>query len=263
MTKAEDLALAELQAVILKAIPTVEMIISLAVRYNPEIFYLLILVGEDEKMPEVNIGNKIEDSCRPLANVFAIVHKSASAQTGLQIGERFWLNAINNGAVIYNKSDLELLPIDKLKLNDANRAKFHWDRWGTQGKEFYKGAEFYNSIDNHRLAAFMLHQAVESTLKAIIQAIVGYRVQSHNLSRLLNLSRLFTDDLVDLFLLQADGGKANFIVLQNAYSHSRYKNDYDPDGEIVQVLSHKVSAFIKRVEMIYTQYITKIEIQPE
>ena len=62
------------------------------------------------------------------------------------------------------------------------RAKFNWERWGKQGSEFLRGAELYRADNNFRLTAFLLHQSVESVLKAIIQAVIGYRVQIHNLS---------------------------------------------------------------------------------
>jgi HEPN domain-containing protein len=120
-------------------------------------------------------------------------------------------------------------------------------------------AQNYRTNNNFRLAAFLLHQSVESVLKAIIQAVIGYRVQMHNLSRLLRLSLLFTDELKEVFELNTTEGAQLYQLLQNAYSQSRYSSSFDPDGDLVRILSKQVTKFNKVAERIYKQYIEDIK----
>jgi HEPN domain-containing protein len=255
-TAAEKLALEEIKSLILKRCPEVQMIIHLGTHPKPFTFYLLILIGDDEKTPEHQISNKIEDNCQYLANVHAIVHKVNSAKEALIKGRRFWSTVMDKGIVLYQSSELALpahAEINKGIL--LARAQFNWERWGKQGNEFLKGAELYRADNNFRLAAFLLHQSVESILKAIIQAVIGYRIQMHNLSRLLRLTLLFTDELKDVFELNTMEGAQLYQLLQNAYSQSRYSSSFDPDGDSVRILSKQVTKLNQAAERVYQQYI--------
>ncbi len=103
-----------------------------------------------------------------------------------------------------------------------------------------------------------MHQSVESVLKATIQAIIGYRVQMHNLSRLLRLTLLFTDELKAVFKLNTVEGAQLYQLLQDAYSQSRYSGSFDPDGDSVSILSKQVAKLNAVAESVYRQYIKDV-----
>jgi HEPN domain-containing protein len=258
-TAAEKLALEEIKNLIVKRCPQVQMIIHLGTHPKPFTFYLLILISDDEKTPEHEISNKIEDNCQYLAHVHAIVHKANSAKEALNIGGRFWSTVMEKGVTLYRSSEL-MLPEHQEVTKEVllEGAKFNWERWGVQGKAFLRGAELYRADNNFRLAAFLLHQSVESTLKAIIQAVIGYRVQMHNLSRLLRLTLLFTDEFKEVFELNTAEGAQIYQLLQNAYSQSRYSSSFDPDEDSVRTLSKQVTKFNQVAETVYQQYIKDI-----
>lgn len=259
-TAAEKLALEEIKNLIIKRCPQAQMIVHLGTHPKPFTFYLLILIDNEEKTPEHEISNKVEDNCQYLAQVHAIVHKANSAKEALNIGGRFWSTVMEKGVTLYRSPGL-MLPEHQEVTKEVllERAKFNWERWGLQGKAFLRGAEFYRADNNFRLAAFLLHQSVESALKAIIQAIIGYRVQMHNLSRLLRLTLLFTDELKEVFELNTTEGAQLYTLLQNAYSQSRYNSSFDPDEESVRILSKQVAKFNHTAERIYNQYIENIK----
>jgi HEPN domain-containing protein len=166
---------------------------------------------------------------------------------------------MDKGNVLYQSKDLTLPAHQEITKGILlARAQFNWERWGKQGKEFLRGAELYRADENFRLTAFLLHQAVESILKAIIQAVIGYRVQMHNLSRLLRLTLLFTDELKKVFELNTIEGAQLYQLLQNAYSQSRYSNSFDPDEDSVNILSKQVTRFNQVAERVYQQYIKDI-----
>jgi HEPN domain-containing protein len=259
-TTAEKMALEELKNLILKRCPQVRMIIHLGIHPKPFTFYMLILIADEEKTPEHEISNKIEDNCRHLTNLHAIVHKVSSAKKALDIGRRFWATAMEKGIVVYQSPVLALPEPRKIAREILlERVKFNWERWGVQGKAFLRGAELYMADNNFRLAAFLLHQSVESTLKGITQAVIGYRVQMHNLSRSLRLTLLFTDELKDVFELNTVEGVQLYTLLQNSYSQSRYNSSFDPDGDSVRILSKQVAKFNQTAGKIYKQFIEDIK----
>ncbi|HEY2582284.1 MAG TPA: HEPN domain-containing protein [Mucilaginibacter sp.] len=259
-TETEIDVLEMLKNLILKKCPSVRMIVHLGVHPEPFTFYLVVLVSDDEKIPEHQISNKIEDNCHYICFTHAIVHKANSAKEALETGNRFWSMVMEKGFVVYQSNEL-ILP-ERREITSGTKleeAKFNWERWGVQGNDFLKGAEFYRPGNNLRLAAFLLHQAVEGTLKGIIQAILGYRVQTHNLSRLLSLTLLFTDDLKKVFKLDTEEGFELFSLLQKSYSQSRYNNVFDPDEESVNILFQRVAAFYKVAETIIKQCISSLQ----
>ncbi|NNU33928.1 HEPN domain-containing protein [Mucilaginibacter sp. S1162] len=195
-----------------------------------------------------------------MAHVHAIVHKVNSAKEALIKGRRFWSTVMDKGNVLYQSPELSLPTHPEITKGILlTRAQFNWERWGKQGNDFLKGAELYRADNNFRLAAFLLHQSVESVLKAIIQAAIGYRVQMHNLSRLLRLTLLFTDELKEVFELNTIEGAQLYQLLQSAYSQSRYSSSFDPDEDSIRLLSKQVTKFNQVAERVYQQYIKDIE----
>jgi HEPN domain-containing protein len=258
-TEAEKLALVELKKTILKRCENVQMIIHLGIDPDPFAFYLLILIGDEEKRPEHEVRNKIEDNCKYLAHVHAIVHKTGSARNALTEGNLFWSVITQGGFIVYQAPDLGLPSGNAISTEQliAN-AEANWERWGKQGSDFLKGAAFFSDDRNFRLAAFHLHQSVESVLIAVIQAVTGYHVVMHNLSRLLRLSKLVTDELSDVFKNKATEDIQLFALLQNAYSQSRYSRDFNPDEEQLKLLFKKVTHINQVAENICSQYVADV-----
>lgn len=240
--------------------PTVEVIFLIGVHRAPYTFFLVILLAESEKRPEGEMSNMIEDQCKHLFNLYVIVHKTVGAQLGLEAGSRFWTAVRTYAPVIYQAPGVQLRAPKIISYEvKRERAAFHWKRWGSQGKSFLEGAAYYLDKENYRLAAFLLHQVAESTLKALVQAILGYRIQMHNLSRLLRLSLLFTEELRKDFKLNTPEGLRLFGLLQSAYSKSRYSNSFDPDEASIKMLMITLTHFYGTATSVYHQYLGKLK----
>ncbi|MBS7566833.1 HEPN domain-containing protein [Mucilaginibacter sp. Bleaf8] len=256
LTTTEKLGMEEVKKVIVDRVPSVSMIYLMGTHPNPFTYYVLVLVEDKEKTPEHEIANKIEDNCRYLALVFAIVHKLASAKEALAKNKRFWHNTLYKSINIYKAPNVELTGAhaidDKVWLE---RAQHDWNRWGLQGKEFLKGAIRYMEDGNYNLALFSLHQAAESSLIAIIRAVLGYRLSVHNLSRKIRITLLFTEEIKAVLALETPQGVLLFNLLQTAYSEARYKSDFKPDDESVTLLKERVSLLLRKIAQVYLQFI--------
>jgi HEPN domain-containing protein len=215
-------------------------------------YYLLILISDDEKTPEHEVANKIEDHCRYLGLVFVLAHKTASAREGRSKGKLFWNNTLEETQCFYTKPGFEIGEYKKVE--DRERIQLvtrSWERWGTQARGFQLGAETYLGDENYSLAAFMVHQAIESTFIAAINMELGYRLSSHNLSRMLKLTLLFTENFRDVFELNTNEGIAAFEALQTFYSNSRYKEDFNPDEDTVELILPKVELLLEKAEDVF------------
>ncbi|QQL50148.1 HEPN domain-containing protein [Mucilaginibacter ginkgonis] len=217
--------------------PMIDMIFYPGKNDNPEIFYLVLIRNIKDTSDDGELGNKIEDHCKHLAEVFAIVHQYDTVVKGLESGARFWTKLVGKGEVLYQRDRNIVLPAPQ-QINNAtliDRAENKWARWGSQGDLFIAAAE--NLLKNRNelkkadliLACFMLNQATRNYLKAIIESVIGYRVQAHNLSRLLKLTLLLTNEIRAAFKLDTEEGVQLYTFIKDAGQKASYFEEYNPD----------------------------------
>lgn len=249
------LGLQKLNEDILARYPTVQLIAYLGNHADPFICYLLIRVSDEEKTVEGHLASNIENHLRTLVETYIILHKASSAIASMHKGSRFWNEALSNSQVIFRSDDLPSfetqMVTDKVRLE---RAQFHWNLWGKQGEQLLKGAVFFYEGGNYRQAAFLLHKSTETMLKGIIQAVLGYRIQMHNIARLLRLTRLFTDRLMGVFDLESKAGRDEFAFLKSAYAQAHYSDSFAPDKETLLALVSKVERLNQEAQLVYHSF---------
>ncbi|MCD8739690.1 HEPN domain-containing protein [Mucilaginibacter roseus] len=259
LTVTEKLGLDELVKIIRNRVPSVQMIIHLGTHSKPEAYYLLVVTDEKDKSFEHDIIHTIEAICKPLIDVCVIVHKSDAFIRGISEGGRFFCNALAKCEIAYRSAELALpkLPsVDKGLVQMQNEAI--WKRWGKQGKDFLDTALHSYDEGNYGLSLFLMHQAVESALSAIIWINLGYRLSIHNLERMLRLTLMFTDDLRGIFEIGPGKDAGLFDLLQSSYTSARYKDDFNADSEMVKALSDMVCKLFITAEGFYTQAMDKL-----
>ncbi|SDP99681.1 HEPN domain-containing protein [Mucilaginibacter sp. OK268] len=252
MTPAEKLGIDTVTGHLLKIIPTIRSITYLGSYPKPFTYYLLILVDDEEKMPEHSIVNKLIDNTKALTNIYPIVHKVQSAADGINSKGRFWSIVFEKGINVYTSEGLYLPTPHVLSPKQQKAAiNANWKRWCTNGKEFFQGAKRYLEEGNNKLALFLLHQAAEHTLIGALQILFGYRQSVHSLSKLMSLTLLFTEDLVVIFSLDTEEGKEIFNLLQNGYSKARYDENFTADEEPVKTVTRLVGILLAKAEALY------------
>jgi len=252
MTPAKKLALPVLVEHMRKVVPSIRSVTFLGTYPEPFTFYLLVLVSEDEKMPEHGLVNKLEDNCRSLANVYVIVHKLESAVNGLNSKGKFWNLALGRGINIYTAADIKLPEPQEISgEQDLAIRNASWNKYGVMSAEFFKGAELYMSDGNPRLALFLLHQATERALIGVLQTVFGYRQSVHNLFKLIKLTLLFTDDFANIFRIQTEDGLKLFAMINDGYSKARYDENFVVEEGMVKAALEKVRSLLDMAKLIY------------
>ncbi|WP_121811976.1 HEPN domain-containing protein [Mucilaginibacter kameinonensis] len=246
------LGLDQLVKFIVSKIPAVQLISCLGTHPSPSTFYLLVVVSDNNQSPEHEIANRIEDSCRQYVNIYVILSKANQFIQGLEEGNKFFTNAMVKSKISYQPDEFfepQLKPID----NEVSIKEIEtdWKMWGGQGREFLDSAWHCINKGSNGITLFLLHQAMESTLSAIIRIVLGYRLTVHNLSKLLRLTRLFTDDLAGVFDYSSDEDVRLLALLQSGYYSGRYKDLFAPDINCINILADKVSDLFAIAEEIY------------
>ncbi|WP_342645387.1 HEPN domain-containing protein [Mucilaginibacter sp. CSA2-8R] len=253
------LGLKKVKEDILTKYPTVQLIVYLGSQPDPFTCFLLVLISEEEKKEEGQLSNQIEEYLKPLVHTHIILHKTTSALTALHKGSRFWNDALTKGEVIYKSETLPSFKAHPVAYQvRQERAQFHWKLWGKQGKELLHGVGFFQESGNYRQAAFLLHKATETTLKGIIQAVLGYRIQMHNISRLLRLTLLFTDILKDVFELNTEAGVQEFTFLKSNYAQAHYSDSFAPESSVIAALLSKVRQLHEQAQAVYDAHLQRL-----
>ncbi len=216
--------------------------------------FFLVLTDSDEQRQAQGLATTIEESCRDFAVVVALVHHASVLFTGLRNGNLFF-NTVLSRPVVYLSGDLILpaaVPFFSLR---ASEDVFNWEHWYGQGQEFLKGAGYYLENCCYNAALFCLHQGAECMLIALIRGVVGYRINNHNLSRLLAIAQMFTGDISKVFDTTNADCQTLFDELKHAYVNVRYKDGYLAKGEDVAGLIVIVNELAAVVENVYQQHV--------
>lgn len=243
--------ISKLITVIKCKVPTVQSVIFLGISPgNDPIVFLLILTANDELRQAQSLGSTIEESCIGVAQVTALVHHASAMFTGVGNNNLFFNSALNC-PVVYLSGDM-LMPIPKpFALFKRDEGTLNWERWRGQAHDFLSGADYYLKNKAYGAALFSLHQCTECLLIALVRAILGYRINNHNLSRLLFISRMFTEALLEIYSL-ADAEDARlFDLLKQAYINIRYKDSFEADEKDVEGLYRVTKQFVAVAEKVY------------
>lgn len=260
ITPVEQIGLNRLVEIILREIESVLMVIHLGTHPAPDTFYLLVITKKQDKTSEHQLVDKIEKNCGHLISVCSIVHKSDAFLSGLEEKNRFFANALLKHKIAYQSTEL-VLP--EIMITDSHPVRTQveavWNRFAKQGKDFLDTSLRCFEDGNYNLALFLMHQAVESTLSAVIRVNLGYRIAIHNLARQLRITLMFTDDLKNVFDFNVAEDVQLFELLQTAYSTARYKDDFYVDKDTVRALSDKVCKLFITAEDMYSQVIEQLK----
>lgn len=222
---------------------------------------LLILTRADEKRTRHELLDRLDNVTMPGIVVNSLVHNINTVNEVLMNGSPFFETMFHNGLLFYEDQSVSPIPL-------SNQAKFNdlclpadkiWRKCFALAEQFLKGASHLSSKASHRIAAFMLHQAVEHTCIALIRAIIGYRPSTHNLRRLIAITENFTPLASSAFPRNTPEEKNLFLILARAYVDARYKEDYHVDPFIIHTIIRRVSEFQGSAESLYRDRILSIQ----
>jgi HEPN domain-containing protein len=129
-----------------------------------------------------------------------------------------------------------------------------WDHWLGLAYNFYNGAKFHFQEGSFNAALFCLHQSAECVLVALVRAVLEYDINNHNLSRLLSITQIFSEDVVLVFDLESEQGKLLFNELKHAYVNVRYKDGYVAERNAVERLIEIVKQLMGIAEGLYQKH---------
>lgn len=208
-------------------------------------YAVLVLVNKKSSLPLHDLQDRIENSCRPFIPVTAMLMHLELFIDWLQQGKPFAATIAERAVLVYNRDEIPLPPPGTLPENE-NKDDSLLVRQQEMVTAFIHGAALYIQQKQYHIAMFMLHQAAEHALHVLLKKHMHWYCNTHNIDKLLRYAALVCYQVPGIFNHDNEEEQILLKLLQDAYSGSRYKEDYQvPAGAVTKVLEK-----IKRLQQL-------------
>ena len=205
---------------------------------QPNAYLLLIIIDADTKQC-TQIQSKLETILQPVAPVTCWCMPLSSFNEALLQGSYFACKVFQQAERLFMATDAEFAqPAATPFCNQYQQ------QWYQRALEFYAGAELFIIRKQYAMAAFHLHQCAEQAFTSIVYNKSGYRPATHNLLLLLRYACWFEPLLYELFPPQQLKEESLLHLLQQAYTRSRYTNDFSIKGKQLARIGEQVEQLL-------------------
>jgi HEPN domain-containing protein len=228
-------------------------------RNRPQ-FDFLVLLPKNAKYSYSDYLTQIQAKCSEIGSVLIWCNKIYEVYKQLREGHIFYSAVCTDGLIVYDNKRLPLpekIVIDitaiKVKARNIFNDAFH------NAKSYLDGAEYFVTSNQYKQAAFLLHQATEQAIRALLASLTGLTSYGHNLKSLIRHSFFCAPDLDAVFPKNTDQEKELFNLLNAAYVDARYSTNYEISQEQVMVLLDRVSSILTQTEQAFEERLKAFE----
>jgi predicted nucleotidyltransferase/HEPN domain-containing protein len=218
---------------------------------EPENGYLsdfdLLIVVNHEKLTNIaeywwNSEDQILRDPAIGRTVNLIVHELDDVNAALRRGEYFWTDIVRDGIALYEiPAHPFATPQPMTAQAAAEMADRHFeakaaDLWRWIDTAEYQIGRAATDEGFRKLAAFSLHQAVETAYACFLLVHTFYFPRSHNIKFLRSLAEDMNTALVEAWPREHRFDRRRFELLKRAYVEARYSDQYDASPEDLEWL---------------------------
>ncbi|WP_429811772.1 nucleotidyltransferase and HEPN domain-containing protein [Ensifer sp. B1-9] len=225
--------------------------------------YDILVIVNSKKLAEPEYWDKATDRLMwdkgVSTPVGLIVHGAREVNNFLADGQYFFVDILREGIALYELDDRPLAEPKQLSPADALRvANEHFERHFANATDFADGSRFYLGKSNLALAAFVLHQAVETAYSCLLLTLTNYSPPSHNLKFLRGLAEDRDQRLVEAWPRDQHRYTAWYNVLNEAYVKARYSKHFEITEEALAWLIERTEHLHRLIEVICKERLTEL-----
>lgn len=153
----------------------------------------------------------------------------------------FYTQLKDDGIMLYNSGNHKLDRKRKLNYKEIKQqAQEYFDEKFKKANNFLKYAKMAQNEKDYKEASFFLHQACENYFYTILLVFTLENLKLHNLYKLLNSVKEYSDEFVKVFPCNSPEEERLFELLKAAYVDGRYNPDFAVTKEDIDTLIPKV-----------------------
>ncbi len=171
-------------------------------------------------------------------------------------GRYFFTDIVKQGVILHDSGNYQIEEIRELDYKQilALSKKYYKAKY-KMAESFLKHAKYAYNDEDYTTSSFMLHQAVENYVYAIILSASLYAPKGHNLTKIIKDSERFTDKAILAFSTDNEDDKRLFKLLEDAYVQARYNKDFVVSKEDIDKLLLKVEQLRVDAQEVCLTYI--------
>lgn len=228
---------------------------------------ILVVLPDGDKRKEHEIASKIENKTLEYKNdVSPIVHSIEYVNKGLEMGQYFFRDIVNEGIVLFDNGKLffsKLKPLSREQ--EKEMAIRHVNKWIRSGSRFLDGTKVLleNALKKGfelNEVIFNLNQAAERFYGGLLLVYTGYKPKTHKMKVYRKYSKHISEDLNRVFRYPLDDPEEYrlFDIFNKSYIDSRYEDDYFINQSDLEKLIGKVDKLERLTEDLCQQRIDSL-----
>ncbi|MEN5363230.1 HEPN domain-containing protein [Brevundimonas intermedia] len=185
----------------------------------------------------------------------------------LRRGEYFWTDIVRDGIALYEIPGHPFpTPQPMTAQAAAEMADRHFEAKAADLRRWIDTAEYQTgraATDEgfRKLAAFSLHQAVETAYACFLLVHTFYFPRSHNIKFLRSLAEDVNTSLVETWPRESRFDRRRFELLKRAYVEARYSDQYDGSSEDLEWLMARARCLRDRVTELGKARIEELKVK--
>lgn len=227
---------------------------------NPAYYDLMIVMPKKSFSESMEMMMAMELATVDLQNVTGTICQAEYLHKRLREGQIYYSLACNERTLIYKNSDWKIVELDKaLKKKVKDKAYPVFYNGLKKARAFWAIAKVHQE-HNKGMAAFMLHQAAEICLHALMKSLTGRAKYTHYLEEQLLYTYRYTDQLPLLFLDGNDENQRLLDLLNNAYEDFRYNDQFEIKTKDLSLCLNKIDRLHEIAEQTFLDWVKRYEL---
>jgi HEPN domain-containing protein len=220
---------------------------------------LLIVMPDKSQRPFSEYEHLIEIVGMNHEGFYFSLHSSAELHKQLQKGHILYSIRCTPGKLIYDNGFAPELPLAAIRLNELRKeAKERFTSGFQKAAAFLSAANQQYASGDREMAAFMLHQAAELALRALILSLTGQDIRTHEIKQLLKNCQRCAPSLKSIFLNVREQEERLLHVLESSYKNARYSNQFKISEEDLQRLMQLITLLLENAEQVFAEKMNEL-----
>ncbi|WP_192822831.1 HEPN domain-containing protein [Rufibacter sp. LB8] len=199
-------------------------------------------------------------ACLGNPRVSCTLCKADHVQQMLTVGDVFYSLSCLPTHLVYTDGSPDFIPTPPevlLKLTADALQEFNANF--SRAVAFYGTAQRFWAEGNKDLVPFLLHQATELTLRAILLSLLGREKRTHSLKVLLRHTRVLAPAVQAVFPRDTDAERQLVHLLEEAYLKSRYESSFRLEDSMMEELLTRVKKLMAVAQEVFEERMLVIE----
>lgn len=228
---------------------------------KPVCLELMIILSGKFHQKIAELEPLIDFSLSNMQRIAFSLHVSSRLYEAFEEGLLFYVLNCKPANLIYDDGQKPLPKINAVKLlENSAKAEVSFLSNNQVAVSFYHNAKHLKNEGHPALSCFMLQQATELSLRALITAFKGVDKKTHSISELKKHVAMIAPQLNHIFSFDTAEDQLLLKLLEDAYLKSRYETDFMINEEQLDTLVERVGHLLELSKAIFEDNFRKLDI---